>query len=254
MSRLQEIVLDGTLLEQQQGPEALKALQQLAVGGVQRLTLVDIPEVGVTQQLLAILGALATAKGKGVRDLALHVVTHDSLPRIVIDAMAKMVRTNTSLEILTVTWMGGGEILLPIIQALAVNQTLREFKLAPGFYSVKSPIQVCFSQPFLDATALALSQNYTLTHLWFDNDNATWGNASSSWQPVSVQIDLILRANALGRHHLIHDAHHARPECRPSHHEWIAALCASHEHAHVSYYWLSNNPSILNAAVSTLSS
>ena len=252
MQHLREVRLDGTLVGQQCDADATSALAALCQSPtLERLELVDTPEVGATRQLMSMMEALQhqpqqrhhqqrhgtttsiSNKASGLQELSIQVEPHESLPMGVIRAVARMLSRNETLTRLSVSWMGGGEKWLPIIEeGLAHNSTLKEFRLVPGSYYCRKNNMASFSTRFRQRTAAALRCNTCLTYLWFD-----------SWEDMDTEIDLYLRANQLGRGYLLQQG--ANPKERPSYEAWMKALLASREHAHLTYYWLSHNPSLL---------
>lgn len=244
MPNLREITLDGSLLRKQCDADAENALRAVCQSPmIVKLELVDIPEFGATQQFMVMMKALEQQKGSngeltgkesnGLQELALQVEPYESLPIGAMHAVARMLSHNQTITKLSVSWMGGADMMLPIIEeGIARNTALKEFRLVPGSYYCRKNRLALFSASFRERTAAALRSNTCLTYLWFD-----------SWLDIDKGIDLYLRANQLGRGYLLQQG--VNPREQPSHEQWMKALMASHTHAHLTYYWLSFNPSLL---------
>jgi len=236
LASMREVRLDGTILRQQRDGDAVVALQRLCRScHLERLVLVDIPEVGVTQQFIAMMEALQ--KATGLRELTIQVEPHEILPIGVINAVAKMLARNHSITRLSISWMAGCELLLPIIEdGIAHNTTLKDFRFVPGLHCSKTNDQVAVLSPrFRQRVADVLRANTTLTYLWVD-----------SWLDIDREIDLYMRANQLGRGYLLQPCSKKSDlDERPSHEAWAEALVASRDRVHLSFYWLTHNPSLL---------
>ena len=257
MKNLRTVRLDGDLLGQQcdvDARAALSVLCQSSVTTLVRLELVHIPEVGVAPQLLAILEALQqqqqqqqqhhhrkrpTRKNNkvcGIQELSIQVSPHGALPMSIIQAVGRMLARNRTLTELSISWMGGVDMLLAIVEeGLSHNSTLKEFRLDPrGMDRCYSHSVTSLSSHVRQRTAAALRCNTSLTYLWFD-----------SWLNLDLAVDLYLSANALGRGYLLQpDTAHPNKQTG-SYEAWMKALMASRNRAHLSFYWLSHNPCLL---------
>ena len=235
---LDSLILDGSILAQQRDADALAALASICRSkSLKTLELNNIDETTMTQPLIAMMDALQQPNPKAtppnLSTLSLQLAPHETFPLVVVRAMARMLMTNTSLQTIIVPWTGGGEVWLPIIDALAYNSALLEFRLHPESQRAKDAH--CLSHPFLKRAAATLREHNThLGYFWYD-----------SWEEIDLEIDLYIKSNHLGTGHLVYDQ-----VDRPTHDEWVQALVSSRDHVHVTNYWLSQNPALLVSAAS----
>ncbi|CAB9511332.1 expressed unknown protein [Seminavis robusta] len=228
MPHLKQVQLDGTMMSQQHEGEAIHALMAVCQSvSLERLELGDLGEVGMIPQLVAMMNAIG--EDSNLKELSLQLAVYETLPVVVVSAMARMLTQNHTLQRLTVPWMGGGEIWLPLIGALTSNRGLQELRLHGGSSTG------LLSNHFLQKTATVLKDNTHLTHLWYD-----------TWVDKDLEIDLYLLANKFGRGHLM-SFDNDKQNDNATHEEWVQALVASKDHVHVTNYWLAHNPSLLIA-------
>jgi hypothetical protein len=238
MPHLHSLTLDGSILAQQSDADALAALADIVRSqSLQELHITGMEESRtITQPLLAMMEALQqphkSTPPPNLSVLSLQTAPHETIPSIVVHAMARMLLTNTSLHTIIVPWTGGGDVWLPMIDALKSNSTLKQFRLHP-----ESSREDRLSQPVLQHAAAALRDHNTrLSYFWYDN-----------WEDIDLEIDLYIKSNLLGRGHLVYDDDDI-VDHRPTHDEWVSALVSSRDHVHVTNYWLTQNPSLLVTA------
>lgn len=236
MPHLYSLCLDGSVLAQQRDADAKAALGSVCCSkSLQRLELTGIEERSMTESLVVMMDALQQqphaqkVTPPSLSELSLRLAPLETMPLVVVRAIARMLVTNTSLHTIIVPWTGGGEVWLPIIDALALNNSLEEFRLHPGPKDAH-----CLSHPFLQRAAATLREHNThLKHFWYDN-----------WEDIDLEIDLYMISNNLGRGHLVYEE-----VKRPTYDEWVSAVVSSRDHVHVTNYWLSQNPALLVTAI-----
>ena len=149
------------------------------------------------------------------------------------EALAKMLRVNTSLEVLGLNRLSGKEHAITIAEALHSNTSLRALHLClrDGVNN-----QIC------DSYAKLMEDNYVLEKMSGGfTTNRVGCRGKSDSDIAALQIDFYLKLNRNGRRFLLQHENSNRTQ-------WLNALCSQKEDLSAVFYLLSKNPSLFLSA------
>jgi hypothetical protein len=233
MPQLTDIRLDRVVLSLQMKPPGVAALSKIC-SNLPNLTILRLEEVSerVSSQLVTILDTLlllgnpsssATTSNttSSVRKLQITLDDNAILSEEVVSKLALLIRKNSStLTTLTLDWIPEPS-LLPLLEALQDNTTLRIFR-------IEAPTRVLttVSEQFVQASCHVLEKNTTLEHFM-----------RQSWCQRHPHIMMYLNLNRAGRQDLL--------EHPNSQTKWYQFLRDHRLDINMTFYMLSRNPSIL---------